>query len=144
MANRVEIKGATISVGDEVSIHCKIKEPASSKDKKEKERIQVFTGIVIAIKGKNLNKTFTVRKIASGGIGVERIWPVSSPWITKVEIKKRGKVRRAKLYYLRKRVGKKATKVKQKIEKTGSANEDDQKEKFRKSGRKLSAKTSSK
>ena len=80
----------------------------------EKIRTQPFEGIVIAIKGRGENKMFTVRKIGADAIGVERIWPDNSPWIEKVVVKKQGRVRRAKLYYLRKRVGKKAKKVKQK------------------------------
>ncbi|MBX2816104.1 MAG: 50S ribosomal protein L19 [Saprospiraceae bacterium] len=72
-----------------------------------KERNQSFKGDVIKITGEGLNKTFTVRKM-SNGVGVERIWPMSSPSITKIEVLKHGKVRRAKLYYLRGLVGKKA------------------------------------
>ncbi len=73
----------------------------------EKERSQSFKGDVIKISGEGLNKTFTVRKM-SNGVGVERIWPFASPSITSIDIVKRGKVRRAKLYYLRGLVGKKA------------------------------------
>lgn len=73
----------------------------------EKERSQSFKGDVIKISGEGLGKTFTVRKI-SNGVGVERIWPIASPNITEIQIVKRGKVRRAKLYYLRGLVGKKA------------------------------------
>ena len=87
--------------GDTVRVHQKIKEG-------DKERIQVFEGIIIARKhGKEAGATITVRKIISG-IGVERIFPIHSPTIEKIEILKRGKVRRAKLYYLRKAGGKKA------------------------------------
>jgi len=107
MANRVKIKGTIVSIGDTVKVHHKIKESG-------KERTQVFEGFLIAIKGKGPNKSFTVRKIASHAIGVERIWPVECPSINKVEIKKHGDVRRAKLYYLRGKVGKKATKIKEK------------------------------
>jgi len=109
MANQATIKDTKVSVGDTVKVHQLIKEG-------DKERTQVFQGVVIAIKGAQENKTFTVRRIASGGIGVERIWPVVSPWITKVEVVKKGNVRRAKLFYLRKRVGRRATKVKEKLE----------------------------
>lgn len=86
--------------GDTISVHYKIVEG-------NKERIQVYRGVVIQIKGEGLSKTFTVRKI-SGNVGVERIFPMESPFIDKVEINKYGKVRRARIYYLRKLTGKKA------------------------------------
>ncbi len=85
-------------VGDFVRVHLKIKEGD------EKERIQVFEGLVIAIKHSGLSKTFTVRKV-SYGIGVEKIFPYYSPMISKIEILRRFKVRRAKLYYIRHKVG---------------------------------------
>ncbi len=91
--------------GDSVSVSYKIIEGA-------KERIQIFKGDVIQIKGEGATKTFTVRKL-SGGVGVERIFPFSSPAIVEIVILKRGKVRRAKLFYLRKRVGK-SSKIKEK------------------------------
>ncbi|HKB07049.1 MAG TPA: 50S ribosomal protein L19, partial [Candidatus Polarisedimenticolia bacterium] len=81
-------------------VHVKVKEG-------EKDRIQVFQGMVIAMKGGGTGGTFTVRKI-SDGIGVERIFPVHSPIISKVEVMRHGRVRRAKLYYLRERKGKAA------------------------------------
>ena len=86
--------------GDTVKVHIKVVEA-------QKERIQIFQGTVIKIKGKGTGRTFTVRKI-SGGLGVERIFPYHSPSVTKVEVVRRGKVRRAKLYYLRQRKGKAA------------------------------------
>jgi large subunit ribosomal protein L19 len=86
--------------GDTVKVHIKVVEG-------QKERIQVFQGTVIKTRGKGTGKTFTVRKI-SGGLGVERVFPYHSPSITKVEVVKQGKVRRAKLYYLRGRKGKAA------------------------------------
>ncbi len=89
-------------VGDTVDVHCRILEGT-------KERVQVFTGIVIARRGAGTRETFTVRRIV-GGEGVERIFPVNSPKIAKLEVIRHGKTRRAKLYYLRKRVGK-ATKL---------------------------------
>ena len=94
-------------VGDTVDVHFRIKE-------ENKERIQIFNGIVIAKKGGGISEAFTVRRI-SYGEGVERVFPINSPLISKVVVKKRGKVRRAKLYYLRAKTGKKATKVKEKI-----------------------------
>ncbi len=92
-------------VGDTVKVHSRIKEG-------DRERIQVFAGIIINKQGRGLQETFTVRRI-SYGEGVERIFPTHSPFIQKVEVERAGKVRRAKLYYLRKRVGKTATKVEQ-------------------------------
>ena len=90
-----------IRAGDTIKVHQKIKE-------KDKQRIQVFEGLVLARKhGKGISSTITVRKLVSG-IGVERVFPLHSPNIEKIEIVKRGKVRRAKLYYLRKAKGKKA------------------------------------
>ena len=85
-------------IGDTVDVHVKIVEG-------EKERIQIFTGIVIGRKGSKLNESFTVRRLV-GNEGVERVFPLHSPSIDKIEVKKSGKVRRAKLYYLRDRVGK--------------------------------------
>jgi len=89
-------------IGDTVHVHVKIKEG-------DKERIQVFTGTVIARNGRSATETFTVRRI-SYGEGVERVFPVHAPCIAKVVVEKSGRVRRAKLYYLRKRTGK-ATKL---------------------------------
>ncbi|HEY7113345.1 MAG TPA: 50S ribosomal protein L19 [Thermoanaerobaculia bacterium] len=86
--------------GDSVRVHVKVREG-------EKERIQVFAGVVIARRGGGSRETFTVRKISSG-IGVERIFPLHSPVIDRIEVERRGAVRRAKLYYLRQRKGKAA------------------------------------
>ena len=93
-------------VGDTIRVHTKVKEG-------DKERIQVFAGVVIGKRGRGLNSTFTVRRI-SYGEGVERVFPVHSPRIEKVDVERRGAVRRAKLTYLRKRIGKRAVKVKEK------------------------------
>ncbi len=93
---------SSFNVGDTVDVHVKIVEG-------EKERIQIFSGIVISRKGSRLNEAFTVRRLV-GNEGVERVFPLHSPAIDKIEVKKSGKVRRAKLYYLRDRVGK-ATRV---------------------------------
>ncbi|RJQ52377.1 MAG: 50S ribosomal protein L19 [Nitrospiraceae bacterium] len=93
-------------VGDTVSVNMKIREG-------EKERIQTFTGVVIGRKGTGTRETFMVRKI-SYGIGVEKIFPLHSPLIEDIKVVKQGRVRRAKLYYLRGKKGKAATKVKDK------------------------------
>ncbi|MEM1442790.1 MAG: 50S ribosomal protein L19 [Verrucomicrobiota bacterium] len=96
------------SQGDTVNVHSRVVEGG-------KERIQIFKGIVIGRRGSGVNEAFTVRKI-SNGEGVERVFQVHSPKVAKVEVVKRGKVRRAKLNYLRDRVGKAATNVKTKAE----------------------------
>ncbi len=96
----------TMNVGDTVRVHVKIKEGS-------RERIQVFEGTIIAKKHGGVEQTITVRRL-SYGVGVEKVFPVHSPNIVNVETVRRGKVRRAKLYYLRDRVGK-AAKVKEKI-----------------------------
>ena len=93
-------------VGDTVKVHGRIKEG-------NRERVQIFEGVVIKRQGGSSRETFTVRK-SSGGIGVEKTWPLHSPNVEKVEIVRRGKVRRAKLNYLRDRVGK-AAKVKERV-----------------------------
>ena len=93
--------------GDSVRVHVRVVEG-------ERERVQVFEGVVIRRRGSQLSETFTVRKV-SFGVGVERTFPVHSPMIAKIEVATRGDVRRAKLYYLRTRVGKKA-KVKERRE----------------------------
>ncbi|MEA2447942.1 MAG: large subunit ribosomal protein [Actinomycetota bacterium] len=93
--------------GDTVKVHVRVVEG-------ERERVQVFEGVVIRRRGSGLSKTFTVRKV-SFGVGVERTFPLHSPMLAKIEIASRGDVRRAKLYYLRSRVGKKA-KVKERRE----------------------------
>lgn len=92
------------NVGDTVKVHCRVIEGG-------KERVQVFQGIVIARRGSGVNEAFTVRKIAYGE-GVERSFPLHTPRIAKIEVVNRGKVRRAKLHYLRDRVGKEAVTVK--------------------------------
>lgn len=95
-----------VYIGDTVKVHVRIQEG-------DKSRIQVFEGTVIAKKHGGISETFTVRRV-SYGVGVERVFPLHSPHIDRVELVKSGKVRRGKLYYLRDRVGK-AAKVKQKI-----------------------------
>ena len=97
--------GAKFKVGDSIHVHTRVVEG-------DKERIQVFSGIVIGRKGRGLNATFTVRRI-SYGEGVERVFPLNSPRIAKIEIETEGKARRARLNYLRRRKGKEATTVKE-------------------------------
>ncbi len=96
-------------VGDSVVVDTKIQEG-------DKTRVQKFKGIVTRIAGRAENKTFTVRHISAGGIGVERTWPIISPWIQKLTVEKQGDVRRAKLYYLRDRKGKAAKVIKAKVD----------------------------
>ena len=95
-----------LEIGDYIKVYVKIKEGS-------RERVQMFEGTVIAKKGSGIKESFTVRRI-SYGVGVERVFPVHSPKIEKIEKVRKGKVRRAKLYYLRKRVGK-AARVTEKI-----------------------------
>ena len=100
------------AVGDSVKVHTKVIEG-------DKERIQIFAGVVTGKRGTGLNETFTVRRI-SYGEGVERVFPLHSPRVEKVEVERQGAVRRAKLTYLRKRLGKGATLVKEKAEKVAA------------------------
>lgn len=94
-----------IHIGDNLRVHSKIEEDGRS-------RIQVFEGILIRLKGRGENKTFTVRRIGVGGIGVERNWPLNSRHLVKIEIKKKASgVRRSKLYYLRNLSGREAIRV---------------------------------
>ena len=102
----MKAEAPVIEVGDLVKVHVRIKEG-------EKFRIQIFEGTVIAKKHGGINETFTVRRVAHG-VGIERVFPLHSPTVEKVELVRNGKVRRAKLYYLRDRVGK-AAKVKSKV-----------------------------
>ena len=102
----MKAEAPVVEVGDLVKVHVRIKEG-------EKYRIQIFEGTVIAKKHGGINETFTVRRVAHG-CGIERVFPLHSPTVEKVEVVRNGKVRRAKLYYLRDRVGK-AAKVKSKV-----------------------------
>ena len=103
---RMKKEAPEISIGSTVKVHVRIKEG-------ERERIQLFEGTVIAKNNSGIAETFTVRRV-SYGVGVERVFPVHSPNVAKVELVRNGRVRRAKLYYLRDRVGK-AAKVKELI-----------------------------
>lgn len=98
-------EAAEFAVGDTVRVHTKVVEG-------DKERIQIFSGVVIGRRGRGLNEMFTVRRI-SYGEGVERVFPVHSPRVERVEVERKGRTRRAKLTYLRKRLGKGATLVKE-------------------------------
>ena len=100
VAKQQLIERASFDVGDTVSVHTKIIEG-------ETERVQVFKGNVISIKGTGISKSFTVRRVSFGS-GVERVFPVNSPRIVKIEVERKSKVRRSKLYYLRDKAGKAA------------------------------------
>jgi large subunit ribosomal protein L19 len=108
----------TFHPGDTISVHVRVIEG-------DKERIQQFQGIVMGFSGSGLSKTFRIRKI-SNGVGVERIFPVHSPSISKIDRIKDGRVRRAKLYYLRKLTGKSATKIRERVEVPVEASEPEQ------------------
>ena len=103
-ANQVKKDTTPFKVGDGVRVHTKVREG-------DKERIQIFSGIVIALKGHGIHETFTVRRI-SYGEGVERVFPVNSPNIEKIEVERESEVMKARLYYLRHRTGKAAVAVK--------------------------------
>ena len=103
---------AAFAVGDTVKVHTKVVEG-------DKERIQIFSGVVIGRRGRGLNETFTVRRV-SYGEGVERVFPLHSPRVDKIEVERQGTVRRAKLTYLRKRLGRGATLVREKEDKTAA------------------------
>ena len=106
-------EAAKFSVGDSVKVHTKVVEG-------DKERIQIFAGVVIGKRGHGLNETFSVRRI-SYGEGVERVFPLHSPRVDKIEVERQGSVRRAKLTYLRKRLGKGATLVNERTDKPTAA-----------------------
>lgn len=94
-----------IHIGDTIKVHTKVVEGAKS-------RVQIFDGILISLRGRAENQTFTVRKIGASGVGVERTWPLDSRSIVKIDVKKKaGKVRRSKLYYLRDLTGREAVRV---------------------------------
>ena len=108
MALQTTHKEITFHVGDTVRVHYRIMESETKggKTKKSvteeiKERIQPFEGVVISIKGSEENKSFTVRRMADQNVGVERVFPLVSPWIEKIEVKQPGRVRKTKLYYLK-------------------------------------------
>ncbi len=117
LVEKSSLKGEVpvFQIGDTVDVHTRILEG-------EKERIQIFNGVVIAKSGSGTRETFTVRRIV-GGEGVERKFPLHSPKIAKIEVKRSGIVRRAKLYFLRDRIGK-AVRLRERRDVTGKANGD--------------------
>ncbi len=98
---------SSITVGDTIRVHQEISEG-------EKTRVQIFEGLLIAIKNAGAGKSFTVRRVGTNGVGVERIYPLHLPGLKKIEVKSKGHVRRSKLYYLRERIGKAATRIREK------------------------------
>ena len=107
MSQYAQFNDQELATGDTIKIHQEITEGT-------KTRIKIFEGLIIAIKNRDEGKSITVRKIGANGIGVEKIYPLGMPQIKKIEVKRKGAVRRAKLYYLRDRLGKSATKLKEK------------------------------
>jgi large subunit ribosomal protein L19 len=114
-ASSLKEKPVQFGVGDTVDVHCKIVEG-------DKHRIQIFSGTVLAVQGRGMNKMFTVRRIVANE-GVERIFPANSPLIEKIVVKRSGVVRRAKLFYLRERVGKATRLADKKVVKKEAAKE---------------------
>ncbi|MBI2611906.1 50S ribosomal protein L19 [Candidatus Gottesmanbacteria bacterium] len=121
MANLIKYGETTFHIGDTIRVHYRIieKEKVAGKAKREvkeeiRERVQAFEGIVIAINGRGNNVSFTVRRLGVNNVAIERIFPLISPWIKKIEVVHKGKVRRAKLYYLRKKEGREAEVIKDK------------------------------
>ena len=107
MAQQLNYHDQVVPVGATVRVHQEIMEG-------NKKRVQVFEGVVMAIQNAGSGKSFTVRKLGAGGISVEKIFPANLPSIKKIEVKRVGQVRRAKLYYLRDKIGRKATRIKEK------------------------------
>lgn len=105
-----------INVGDRIAVHQRVQED-------DKSRTQIFDGLVIAVKGRGDNQTFTIRKIGPNNIGVEKIIPVNWPFIQNIDVKARGKVRRSKLYYLRGRKGRQALRVKDQARRNGKTSQ---------------------
>jgi len=107
MAQHFIVRDQKVSVGDTVAVHQEVSEG-------NKKRIQIFEGIVIAAGGEGSGRSFTVRKIASNNVAVEKIFPLDLPSLQKVVVKRQGAVRRAKLYFLRQKIGRRATRIKEK------------------------------
>lgn len=114
MAKYFTYNNQSISVGDSVKVGFNVVEG-------DKTRQQYFEGIIIAVDNREAGKAFTIRKIAAGSIGVERIVPIASPALASIEILTRGDVRRAKLYYMRDRIGKQSMKIKKQVQKVISS-----------------------
>lgn len=114
MAQHFEFNNQPISVGDTVAVHQEISEG-------NKKRIQVFEGIVIAAGGQQTGRSFTVRKISSNNVAVEKIFPLELPSLQKIVVKRHGDVRRAKLYFLRDKIGRRATRIKEKAHGTSAS-----------------------
>lgn len=110
MSKYFTYNGTNISAGDTVRVSQRIQEG-------DKTRTQIYEGVVISVANRESGKSFTVRKIAAGGVGVERIFPVNSPMIEKIELKQAGIVKRAKLFYLRDRIGKAASAIRKRVDK---------------------------
>jgi large subunit ribosomal protein L19 len=115
-AEQIKDGAESFRIGDTVKVHYRIVEGKT-------ERVQVYEGLVIAINNSGMSRSVTVRKI-SYGVGVERVFPVNSPRVEKFEVVRKGKVRRAKLYYMRNRVGRKATKVRESIKSKNQSQKD--------------------
>ena len=115
MALTAILKDVEFGVGDKIKLSQKIKEG-------EKERTQIFEGLVISIRGRDVNKSFTIRKIGAGGIGVERIFPLASPTLEKISIVKKGGagIKRAKLYYVRRKAPREIEKIYSRVHSKGS------------------------
>ena len=114
MAQHFKYQDQDVSVGDTIAVHQEVSEG-------NKKRVQVFEGIVIAAGGKLAGRSFTVRKIGANNVPVEKIFPLSLPSLRKIVVKRQGAVRRAKLYYLRDKIGKRATRIKEKSFKAATA-----------------------
>ncbi|AKM79279.1 MAG: 50S ribosomal protein L19 [Candidatus Beckwithbacteria bacterium GW2011_GWB1_47_15] len=114
MALYAKFNQTSFRVGDTIKVTHQFTEADPAKGEAGKTQSQAFEGIVMGIKGRGMGKTFTVRKIAADAVGVEKIWPLASPSITKIKVVKKGHPKRAKLNYLRSRIGRHATRVKTK------------------------------
>jgi len=108
MSQYLQFSDQEYSVGDTIAVHQEITEGS-------KKRVQVFEGTLIAVSGRGAGKSFTVRKVSAGNVAVEKIFPVQLPAIVKIVSKRRGQVRRSKLYFLRQKIGRRQTRIKEKL-----------------------------